>query len=432
MNKRNKKKRRKRKGKQEKKVNAVVITQNDVEDEADDQPEVDNSIPVEERTVPLTSEIKRSFKFTGEWTNYPSTHGELQAVIDEATEKKQAYTDESLKEQGPVIQEYTAKMNALYGEGNWKIEEEEEEEQREGDNGRYEEDPIIEEDEFSLSGDSCSEVDDWSSEAVPFDSTSSPGTHETRSGVTTCLQEARAQARGRVNSSTSYRVRHSRYCGCSSGSTDEVTMVEAKVIYATSHDPNYPPGAMMDGRHDTFWATGGMFPQVFVVTLPNVTSVESVTFTAYNIRKVKLSRSIKTQPTDFEDVLEKELNHAEGKLQSTVLSPEQISAAHLRFTIMEGHDQFCSVHRFSVTGSQNAPPANPTAALLLSTKEEASPPPSRLSSQSPEESEPTQKPRAPVQVMPKEGPVTVVSSLFEEEGDKFIAEDISEDDIQEF
>ncbi|XP_047502676.1 uncharacterized protein LOC125048164 [Penaeus chinensis] len=102
---------------------------------------------------------------------------------------------------------------------------------------------------------------------------------------------------------------------------------------------------------------------------------------------------------------------------------------------MEGHGHFCSVHKFSVTGSQNAPPANPTAALLLSTKEETSPPPSRLSSESPEESagQATQKPRAPVQVMPKEGPVTMVASLFEEEEDnKFIAEDISEDDIQEF
>ncbi|XP_042890645.1 intraflagellar transport protein 25 homolog [Penaeus japonicus] len=215
-------------------------------------------------------------------------------------------------------------------------------------------------------------------------------------------------------------------------------MVEAKVIYATSHDPNYPPGAMLDGRHDTFWATGGLYPQVIVVTLPSVTSVENVTFTAYNIRKVKLARSLKTQPTDFEDILEQELLHAEGKLQSTVLSPEQISAAHLRLTIVEGHGHFCSVHKFSITGSQNAAQHSPTAALLLSTtKEEGSPPSSRLSSQSPEDmsSQPPQKPRAPVQVMPKDAPVTMVSSLFEDDeaaNNKFIAEDISEDDIQEF
>ncbi|XP_042885360.1 uncharacterized protein LOC122261660 [Penaeus japonicus] len=131
-------------------------------------------------------------------------------------------------------------------------------------------------------GASCSEVDDWSSEAVPLDPNSSSGTHEASAGGASCRQEARALSRARITSSTSYRVRHSRYCGCSSGSTDEVTMVEAKVIYATSHDPNYPPGAMLDGRHDTFWATGGLYPQVIVVTLPSVTSVENVTFTAYN------------------------------------------------------------------------------------------------------------------------------------------------------
>ncbi|XP_045606330.1 intraflagellar transport protein 25 homolog [Procambarus clarkii] len=128
-------------------------------------------------------------------------------------------------------------------------------------------------------------------------------------------------------------------------------MVDAKVVYASSQDPTFPPSAMLDGRPDTFWASSGLYPQVVVLTLPGLTAIDNLAILAYNVRKVSVARSIKTQPTDFEEVVEKELPHDDGKLQSSVLSAEQMTAVHIRITIVEGHDHFCSVHKVSVAGT---------------------------------------------------------------------------------
>ncbi|RXG69836.1 hypothetical protein Avbf_00988, partial [Armadillidium vulgare] len=53
-------------------------------------------------------------------------------------------------------------------------------------------------------------------------------------------------------------------------------------------------------------------------------------------------------------------NHTPGKLQNISVTKEQISAAHLRLTILEGHDHFCSLHSLIITssddGSSVAPP----------------------------------------------------------------------------
>nr|XP_053634382.1 uncharacterized protein LOC128689943 [Cherax quadricarinatus] len=93
----------------------------------------------------------------------------------------------------------------------------------------------------------------------------------------------RSSSRAHTATSLSYRIRHSRYCGCSSGhSIDNIEMVDAKVMYASSQDPTFPPSAMLDGRPDTFWASSGLFPQVVVLTLPGLTSVDSLTILAYN------------------------------------------------------------------------------------------------------------------------------------------------------
>merc|ERR1739838_765094 len=117
-------------------------------------------------------------------------------------------------------------------------------------------------------------------------------------------------------------------------------MVQAKVVFASSQDPAYPPDAMLDGRPDTFWATSGLYPQQFVVSLPTVSVIDTVALTSYNVRKVVVARSVKSNPTDFEDFSEKELEHDEGKLQNAVVSSDQISAAHIRITITAGYGHF--------------------------------------------------------------------------------------------
>ncbi|KAK8400765.1 hypothetical protein O3P69_002516 [Scylla paramamosain] len=189
-----------------------------------------------------------------------------------------------------------------------------------------------------------------------------------------------------------YRARHSRYCKCASTQEEEeeeedededededeeqgaAVMVEARVVYASSHDPAFPPSAMLDGRPDTFWASTGLFPQVVVITLPAVTSLENLSILAYNVRRVSVARSVKALPTDFEDFVEKELPQVDGKLQNSVLS-EQVTAAHLRLTITEGHGHFCSLHQVSVVGTsaKEAEAVKVTAVVASPKKRQHSP-----------------------------------------------------------
>jgi hypothetical protein len=90
------KKRTKKTAETTKKNNVIVVAAEDdefVEQEGDDdfveqKVEVDASVPIEERPVRITKDVSRALKFTGEWKNYPSKIGGLDAVIEEATEKK--------------------------------------------------------------------------------------------------------------------------------------------------------------------------------------------------------------------------------------------------------------------------------------------------------------------------------------------------------
>ncbi|XP_068243958.1 uncharacterized protein [Palaemon carinicauda] len=159
-------------------------------------------------------------------------------------------------------------------------------------------------------------------------------------------------SRALTAASASYRTRHSKYCNCSSTHLlNEVAMVDAQVIYASSHDPQFPPAAIMDGRRETFWVSSGLYPQFLVVSLPGLTSIDNVNIVAYNVRKISVARSIKKQPTDFEEIAQEELNQDEGKLQESPILSQNVSAIFLRISIEEAYDHFCAVHSLRVTGS---------------------------------------------------------------------------------
>ncbi|KAK3873755.1 hypothetical protein Pcinc_021262 [Petrolisthes cinctipes] len=228
----------------------------------------------------------------------------------------------------------------------------------------------------------------------------------------------------RVLSTALYRARHSRYCRCASGEGSvesaeaaavAATMVEGKVVFSTSHDPTFPPTAILDGRNDTYWASSGLYPQVVVVSLPTITSVTSLDLLAYNVRKVVVARSVKNQPTDFEDVIERELPHDEGKLQNSVLSSEPMTASHLKITIVEGHDHFCSVHKVTVVGSATS--AGGQAGLGGVTKNITRDTPMPPKPATPHEpaSPLMVRQRSPRQVLPMSDPLTLTPAEDEEE-----------------
>jgi len=126
----------------------------------------------------------------------------------------------------------------------------------------------------------------------------------------------------------------------------------AYIAMSTSSDDDYPPENMLDGRTETFWATTGLFPQEFVVSFPSNMSIQTVQMFSSNVKKVAVYKCTKEDPTEFEQVGEKEMESVEGHLQSEEIALMKTVARHLKFVILSAHDHFISVHKLAISGSE--------------------------------------------------------------------------------
>ena len=61
-----------------------------------------------------------------------------------------------------------------------------------------------------------------------------------------------------------------------------------KLVMATCYDERFPPENIIDGDERTFWMTTGLFPQEFVVELPQVTEVTRITTVSIHGEKAPL------------------------------------------------------------------------------------------------------------------------------------------------
>nr|XP_020450216.1 intraflagellar transport protein 25 homolog [Monopterus albus] len=127
-----------------------------------------------------------------------------------------------------------------------------------------------------------------------------------------------------------------------------LSLLGAKVVVATSSDENHPPENIIDGNTNTFWMSTGMFPQEFIIRLPEPTMVSAVTVDSYNVKHLKIEKKMSQNASQFEFATQKEFQNTEGHLQSNAISLNGSSATDLRFIITTGHDHFVSVHRVTV------------------------------------------------------------------------------------
>ncbi|XP_061182129.1 intraflagellar transport protein 25 homolog [Saccostrea echinata] len=125
----------------------------------------------------------------------------------------------------------------------------------------------------------------------------------------------------------------------------------AQVVLATSSDGNHPPENIIDGDQETFWASTGLYPQEFIITFSSMMSIQRIEIACYNVRKISFQTSKETEPTNFEDLLEKELDSTDNALQQEEFPVNNKRATHLRVTIENGYDHFVSVHRLSINGN---------------------------------------------------------------------------------
>nr|XP_058956069.1 intraflagellar transport protein 25 homolog [Pocillopora verrucosa]XP_058965715.1 intraflagellar transport protein 25 homolog [Pocillopora verrucosa] len=125
----------------------------------------------------------------------------------------------------------------------------------------------------------------------------------------------------------------------------------ATIALATSFDENHPPENIIDGSLDTFWPTTGMFPQEFIITFSALMSIGNIKFLSSNVKSLCIEKSTKTEPVDFEPLVDKEYENLEGQMQRDEIKIPVTSACHLRFLIKSGFDHFVSIHNVSVDGT---------------------------------------------------------------------------------
>ncbi|GBG71655.1 hypothetical protein CBR_g9070 [Chara braunii] len=122
------------------------------------------------------------------------------------------------------------------------------------------------------------------------------------------------------------------------------------VIMATSADDNHPVEHILDGLEETFWATTGLYPQVFILAFPRAVSLSTIRTLTRNVRKLLVERTEESMPMKFEKVFEVELSDRSNRLQAEVQQVNNTKAHFLRITIKSGWDDFCTVHRLSCEG----------------------------------------------------------------------------------
>lgn len=123
-----------------------------------------------------------------------------------------------------------------------------------------------------------------------------------------------------------------------------------EVILATSSDEKHPPENIIDGKSDTFWTTTGMFPQEFLICFHKHVKIEKLIIQSYLVRTLRIEKTTCKEPVDFEQWIEKDLEHTEGQLQNEEIVAGDGYATFLRFIILSGFDHFASVHSISAEG----------------------------------------------------------------------------------
>lgn len=123
----------------------------------------------------------------------------------------------------------------------------------------------------------------------------------------------------------------------------------AQVVTASSWDPRHPPDSILDGTEATFWTSTGMFPQELVITFDSVVQLSSVSTKTFNVKEMKLLRSVAQFPTDFNEICTSEISHAdkavdhEHKISDTAVR-------HLKIILTKGFDDFTAMYWIKAKG----------------------------------------------------------------------------------
>lgn len=80
-------------------------------------------------------------------------------------------------------------------------------------------------------------------------------------------------------------------------------------------------------------------------------SIGNIKILCSNVKELCIEKSTKTEPVEFEPLVEKEIENIDGQMQREEIEIPVTSASHLRFLIKSAFDHFVSIHNVSVNGT---------------------------------------------------------------------------------
>ena len=118
------------------------------------------------------------------------------------------------------------------------------------------------------------------------------------------------------------------------------------------------------------WITTGLFPQFFSITFPDLMLIQKIQITGRNgkhfnqrlrkvffnftqpftVKDILVERSTTERVANYEEVAEKTLNKSD-RIVEEILSNEEVTAQHLKFTIKSGYEDFVGIFSVEVMGN---------------------------------------------------------------------------------
>lgn len=123
------------------------------------------------------------------------------------------------------------------------------------------------------------------------------------------------------------------------------------ILFSSSFDEKYSPLNVLESNSKIFWTSTGMYPQELILSLDSEKTVNSINVIGYNIKKIVIE-SCENENSINSTFRQAELNEIafkEGKIQDfnvdfSVKKPIKL----IKFIILEGYDDFCSVNTITL------------------------------------------------------------------------------------
>ncbi|KAJ3287051.1 Heat shock protein beta-11 [Rhizoclosmatium sp. JEL0117] len=142
-----------------------------------------------------------------------------------------------------------------------------------------------------------------------------------------------------------------------SGAPSSENIQNLRISMVTSADARFPAENMLDGTTKSFWASTGLYPQEFIVTLPSLHVIKKITIWSMKVAGWTISRSGSEKQFDFDEVYSEDIEDTPDQtLQITSFTVSYsdahraAAAKHIKFTIRKGYLDFCAVHRIIIQG----------------------------------------------------------------------------------